>query len=381
MKDRSSITLRQRTLPSGRTTLYLDIICNGKRKVESLKLFLIPETSRADKQKNKETMKLAEAIRAKRVVEAQNKEFGFKSDYAEDNNFYDYYVAMTEKRLGVESRGNWGNWRSCLKHLEKYDPNLKKKSFADITQEWVQGFRDYLEKEACAWSCDYRQRIKDHPLSKNSKVSYFNKLRACLNQAFEERIIRINPILGVERFKETEGTRMYLTIDEVKTLAQTECEYPKIKRAFLFSCLTGLRRSDVLRLKWGDIHKQDNYTRIIFTQKKTGGLEYLDISEQAAELLGERGKPNEVVFTDIHSPSCTNEAIKRWVLRAGINKEITFHCARHTFAVMMLDLGTDIYTVSKLLGHRELSTTQRYAKVLDKNKQAAVSKIPDIFIK
>ena len=95
--------------------------------------------------------------------------------------------------------------------------------------------------------------------------------------------------------------------------------------------------------------------------------------------LGERGKPNDNVFTDIHSPSCTNEAIKRWVLRAGINKEITFHCARHTFAVMMLDLGTDIYTVSKLLGHRELSTTQRYAKVLDKNKQKAVSKIPDIF--
>lgn len=379
MKDRSSITLRQRTLPSGRTTLYLDIIRNGRRKVESLKLFLIPETSRTDKQKNKETLKLAEAIRAKRVVEVQNKEFGFKSDYAEETNFYEYYVAITEKRLGAESKGNWGNWRSCLKHLEKYDPNLKKRTFADITQEWVQGFKDYLDKEACAWGCDYRQRIKDHPLSKNSKLSYFNKLRACLNQAMEENIIRKNPIRGVDNFKEAEGTRMYLTIDEVKTLAHTECEYPNIKRAFLFSCLTGLRRSDVLRLKWGDIHKQDDYTRIIFTQKKTGGQEYLDISAQAAELLGERGKPNECVFTDIHSPSCTNEAIKRWVLRAGITKHITFHCFRHTFAVMMLDLGTDIYTVSKLLGHRELSTTQRYAKVLDKNKQKAVSNIPDIF--
>lgn len=378
MKDRSSITLRQRTLPSGRTTLYLDIICNGKRKVESLKLFLVPETSRADKQKNKETLKLAEAIRAKRVVEVQNKEFGFKSDYADETSFYDYYVAITEKRLGTESRGNWGNWRSCLKHLEKYDPNLKKRTFADITQEWVQGFREYLDKEACAWGCDYRQRIKDHPLSKNSKLSYFNKLRACLNQAVEENVIPKNTAGGVENFKEAEGTRMYLTIEEVRTLAQTECEYPNIKRAFLFSCLTGLRRSDVLRLKWGDIHKQDDYTRIIFTQKKTGGLEYLDITQQAAELLGERGKPNETVFADIHSPSCTNETIKRWVLRAGINKEITFHCARHTFAVMMLDLGTDIYTVSKLLGHRELSTTQRYAKVLDKNKQKAVSKIPDI---
>ena len=133
-----------------------------------------------------------------------------------------------------------------------------------------------------------------------------------------------------------------------------------------------------MKMTWGEIQEQSGFTRIIFRQKKTGGQEYLDITPQAAELMGDRGKPNEPVFTDIHSPSCTNGTIKRWVLRAGIKKEITFHCARHTFAVMMLDLGTDIYTVSKLLGHRELNTTQIYAKVLDKNKQAAVSNIPSI---
>lgn len=102
----------------------------------------------------------------------------------------------------------------------------------------MQGFRDYLEKDACAWSCDERDRIKDHPLSRNSRVSYFNKLRACLNQAYEDRIIPINPMRGIEGFKAEEGTRMYLTIEEVQRLAQTECEYPAIKRAFLFSCLT-----------------------------------------------------------------------------------------------------------------------------------------------
>ena len=215
-------------------------------------------------------------------------------------------------------------------------------------------------------------------MARNSKLSYFNKLRACLNQAFDDRIIAHNPIRGIEGFKAEEGTRMYLTIDELKKLAQTECEYPNIKKAFLFSCLTGLRRSDILKLTWGEVHEQGEYTRIIFKQKKTGGLEYLDITPQAAELMGKRGKPNDNVFGDIYSPSCTNEAIKRWVLRAGIDKEITFHCGRHTFAVMMLDLGTDIYTVSKLLGHRELSTTQIYAKVLDKNKQKAVQQIPKI---
>lgn len=379
MKERTSITLRQRVLPSGRTTLYLDVICNGRRRSESLKLFLVPEKTRADKQKNRETMKLAEAIRAKRVVEIQNNEFGFQQDYADETNFYDYYMAMCEKRYGEESRGNWGNWRSAIKHLEKYEPHIKTLRFCEMSQKWVEGFRDYLDKEACAWGCDYRDRIKDHPLSSNSKHSYFNKLRACLNQAVEDGIISKNPMHGVEPLRAEDGTRMYLTLDEVRLLAQTECEYSSIKNAFLFSCLTGLRRSDIVKMTWGEVQEQSGFTRIIFKQKKTKGQEYLDITPQAAELMGERGKPGDLVFGDIHSPSCTNEAIKRWVLRAGIQKEITFHCARHTFAVMMLDLGTDIYTVSKLLGHRELSTTQIYAKVLDKNKQRAVASIPDIF--
>ena len=171
---------------------------------------------------------------------------------------------------------------------------------------------------------------------------------------------------------------MYLTIDEVKKLAETECDYPKIKNAFLFSCLTGLRRSDIIKLTWGEVYQQGEYTRIIFKQKKTGGQEYLDISEQAAALMGERKSPEVNVFPDVLSPSCTNHALQVWVARAGINKDITFHCGRHTFATMMLDLGTDIYTTSKLLGHKNIGTTQIYAKVLDKNKQAAVARIPNI---
>lgn len=377
-KKKERVNLRKRKMPSGNTSLYLDVFTKEGRKYEYLRLYLIPEHSRADKEKNRQTLQLAEAVRAKRIVEIQNDEFGFKSSYAEETLFFDYYEAMCEKRLG--SKGNWGNWRSCLKHLEKYEPN-RKITFAKITPDWIKGFRDYLDKCAYAWENDKRERVKDNPLSRNSKVSYFNKLRACINQAFDERIIAHNPMRGIEGFKQEEGTRMYLTLEEVKKLAQTECEYPNIRKAFLFSCLTGLRRSDILKLTWEEVHEQGEFTRIIFRQKKTKGQEYLDITPQAAELMGERKRPQDHVFGDIYSPSATNEIIKRWVLRAGINKDITFHCGRHTFAVMMLDLGTDIYTVSKLLGHRELTTTQIYAKVLDKNKQAAVSKIPDILNK
>lgn len=372
------IRIRQKELANGNISLYLDIYIGGKREYEFLKLYLIPEKTREDKEKNRQTMQLANSIKSKRIVEYQNGEFGFKSNYKLDALFFDYYRAMCEKRHGnPESRGNWGNWYSCLHHLMKYEKN-ERITFADITPEWVQGFRDYLDNEAVAWSHDYRKRIKDKPLARNSKLSYFNKLRACLNQAFEDRIIPINPCRGVERFRPEEGTRMYLTIDEVRLLAQTECEYPRIKDAFLFSCMTGLRRSDILRLKWGDIHKQGDFTRIIFRQKKTEGQEYLDITPQAAQLMGDPKGINDPIFEDIHSPSCTNKAVQEWVLNAGIHKKISFHCARHTFATMMLDLGTDIYTVSKLLGHRDLSTTQIYVKVLDKNKQKAVSNIPDI---
>ena len=372
------IRIRQKELANGNISLYLDIYIGGKRKYEFLKLYLIPEKTREDKEKNRQTMQLANSIKSKRIVEYQNGEFGFKSNYKLDTLFFDYYRAMCEKRHGnPESRGNWGNWYSCLHHLMKYEKN-ERITFADITPEWVQGFRDYLDNEAVAWSHDYRKRIKDKPLARNSKLSYFNKLRACLNQAFEDRIIPVNPCRGVERFRPEEGTRMYLTIDEVRLLAQTDCEYPRIKDAFLFSCMTGLRRSDILRLKWGDIHKQGDFTRIIFRQKKTEGQEYLDITPQAAQLMGDPKGINDPIFEDIHSPSCTNKAVQEWVLNAGIHKKISFHCARHTFATMMLDLGTDIYTVSKLLGHRDLSTTQIYVKVLDKNKQKAVSNIPDI---
>lgn len=378
VKSKEPVRLRKRKMASGNTSLYLDIYVDGRRKYEYLHLYLLPETNRTAREKNRETMQMADAIRAKRVIEVRDGTWGFKSQFKTATKFFDYYEAMCEKRHGSpESRGNWGNWYSCLHHLRIYEKR-KDITFKDITPEWVQGFKDYLENRAIAWQHDTRRRSKDKPLSKNSKVSYFNKLRACLNQAFEERVIADNPLRGIEGFKEEEGTRMYLTIEEVRKLAQTECDYPFIKQAFLFSCLTGLRRSDILRLTWGDVYKQGEFTRIIFKQKKTSGQEYLDISSEAEKLMGERGEPGDHVFGDIHSPTVTNQAIQVWVARAGIDKKITFHCGRHTFAVMMLDLGTDIYTVSKLLGHRDLSTTQIYAKVLDKNKQAAVMKIPDV---
>ncbi len=380
-KIKEPVRLRRKTLTNGNVSLYLAINTGaGRREYEFLRLYLIPEKTKADKLRNRETLALANSIKAQRIVDIQNGAHGFKSDFKEQTLFFDYYQALTEKRKKRETKGNSSNWASCLRHMRKYEPR-RNITFADITPQWVQGFKDYLEDEAEAFGCDHRKRKDRHPLSQNSKQSYFNKLRACLRQAYEDGIIRQNPMRGILGFSSQEGMRQYLSLDEVKAMAAADCNYPEVKRAFLFSCLTGLRRSDIVKLTWGEVTQLGGRTRLVFRQKKTGGQEYLDITPQAADLIGERGnaKGDDKVFGNILNPSDTNDNLRIWALRAGVDKHISFHCGRHTFAVLMLTLGTDIYTVSKLLGHRELKTTQIYAKIVDEKKQEAVDNIPPIF--
>jgi len=377
--QRGQVKLREKKLADGSSSLYLDIYANGKRYKEYLKLYLVSPTTAAEKEQNRQTLSTANALRARRELDLISGKYEIGQPKQEGVRFLDFYRKMCEERLKTpDSNGNWGNWHSCLKHLEVYCDEFT--TFDDIDADWIQGFKDYLntaEKDTQKRGGS-KKTYAFQGLSQNSKVSYFNKLRACLNEAFEQGVIKKNPIRGIEGFKQEEVAREYLTIDEVKKLAATPCNYPILKATFLFSCLTGLRKSDIEKLTWGEIRQQGDFTRIVFKQKKTGGQEYLDISGQAAALLGPRRNDVDRVFEGFTYGSWTSLELKRWALAAGITKNLTFHCGRHTFAVMMLDLGADIYTVSKLLGHRELSTTQIYAKVLDKNKQAAVNLIPNI---
>ena len=167
--SKEPIRLRQRRTPSGLISLYLDIYIDGHRSYEYLKMYLVPERTRADKEKNKQTLLLADAIRSKRVVELRNGKYGFVTR-ATSVRFFEYYRSMCEHRLGKQSKANWGNWTSCLHHLRRYEKrdNI---TFEEITPEWVQGFRDYLERDAVAWAHDKRKRKEFKPLSRNSKVS------------------------------------------------------------------------------------------------------------------------------------------------------------------------------------------------------------------
>lgn len=374
------VHLRQRKqTKDGSISLFLEIYkgttttADGKvknlRDYEYLNLYLIDKPKSAiDKQSNKDTLQLAESIKAKRELEIKNGLYGFANEFKQSTNFIDYFTDQMEKRK--QSMGNYGNWDSTLKHLIKFAGT--KVSFREIDQTFCENFRDYLKNTAKTKS--------GQPLSSSSVSSYFSKFRACLKEAVRKKIILSNPATDVTNIRVIENIRAYLTIDELKAIVKAECRYDVLKRAFIFSCLTGLRWSDINNLKWSEVQNTNEGWRIIFHQQKTKGLQYLDISEQARGYLGEQGNPNERVFIGLKYSSYMNVELTKWMMRAGITKDITFHCARHTFAVLQLTLGTEIFTLSKLLGHSELKTTQIYAKIIDEKKREAVNKIPDINI-
>ena len=181
--------------------------------------------------------------------------------------------------------------------------------------------------------------------------------------------------IKIEAIKGEETQRVHLTEDELQQLVNTPCGNDETRRAAIFSALTGLRYSDIAKLTWGEITGDMENPRIEFRQKKTKGVVYQPISTQALALCGERKEADNAIFPNITSGEHINHTIAAWVKRAGITKKITFHCFRHTFATLQLSSGTDIYTVSKLLGHTSVSTTQIYAKVVDSKKQKAANAI------
>lgn len=374
----NNVTLRKKPLKNGGFSLYLDVYRAGVRKYEYLRLYLVPENTRADKAKNKETMAFAEAVRAKRVVELRNGVFGFqnKGSHVKFAEFFHKILKEKEQRFRsstfVKFRGLW-------KHLEIFDARVNTMTMNQITPEWSERFVAYLQNAHPLT----HTRQKNALLKGSSAKNTFARFRHLIACAVREGLVPAETLSRIRtlRIEESAHERQFLTLDELRLLAATPCDNKLVERMFFFSCLTGLRFSDVVALKWGDVSKQGDFTRIVFHQQKTGALEYLDISPQAEQYMGTRGNDSTRIFPFSNSVNMLCKHLMVWTEKAGINKHITFHSGRHTFACLMLDLNTDIYTVSKLLGHRNISTTQIYAKIIDKNKQTAVARIPQILSK
>ncbi|WP_274022519.1 site-specific integrase [Vibrio parahaemolyticus] len=347
-----------------------------KREHEVLDLFIYdkPKTP-AQRKHNKEHLLLAETIKSKRLVEWQSQKHGFEDRTKRSASFIDYFQRQIDIKEQTTSTSNHSIWLSARKHLLFYC-GKHDLSFDELDKDWLDGFKYYLTNEAKTKS--------DTALSRNTQSSYFNKVRAAINEAHREGIIRDNPLAQVTSIKAKTTKRIYLTLDEVNALAHTVCRYPVLKRAFLFSCVTGMRWCDIHRLTWSEVETFSNHKRIIFDQAKLSqgdakSLQYLDIPKSAESLLGSPKASHERVFKGLKYSSYMNVELLRWALAAGISKHVTFHAGRHTFAVIQLSRGIDIYAVSKLLGHSELKTTEIYADIIEQRRMEAMLTFPDIF--
>ncbi len=367
------VTLREKKLQDGMISLYLDIyppILNtqtGKetrREFLGMKIHANPQGA-TQKEYNHVTKLKADEMRNKRALEFQNERFDLNFHNTKKRDFLAYFKDKVEGRKS--SKGNYDNWYSTYHYLCEFTNG--KCMFEDVDDNFCEKFKKFLETTT-------QLNNPEKKLSQNSQHSYFNKFRTSVSESFEEKLFYDNPIKRVKGIPSGETFIEYLSVEEMKKLRVTDCDNPLLKRASFFSSLTGLRFSDVVRLKWGDVKNGEeqggNY--IQFRIKKTGTPETLTLSDLAFQELGERKDNNETIFNGLKYSGHLNNLLMIWVLRAGItNKKISFHCFRHTFATQLLAAGVDIYVVSKLLGHKSVKTTERYVKVINLSKINAMN--------
>ncbi|MFC5270036.1 site-specific integrase [Adhaeribacter terreus] len=374
----TKVKLRAKPISGGRKSLYLDFYpaiphpeTGSPTRREFLNLYLFEKPkSPVDKQHNKDTQTLAEQIRQKRDNHLNKPEIytGFEKEQLRlkeisERSFLEYFEQLKRKRAG----SNHDNWVSAFHYLETFTGS--KLTFADLNETFCNEYREYL------LNAKSHKRTKT-PLAQNTALSYFNKFKAALRQAFQDGLLPTDLNGKIKGIKPGETQRHFLTLEELNALVKTDCANPQLKQAALFSALTGLRFSDIAKLVWSELEYMEGQGYFIrFRQQKTKGTELQPISDQAFQLLGQPAEPTEQVFSDLQYSAYQNTYLKDWIRKAGITKPITFHCFRHTFATLQLSQGTDIYTVSKMLGHRELKTTQVYAKVIDQTKRTAADKI------
>lgn len=379
VRAKEPVTIRFKELSKGSKSLYLDIYRDGARSYEFLKLYLIPERPgvEADKIANQITLDAANAIKAQRIKEIVTGEAGIKSHPGKALLLLDWMqqrqdrATKSAKDAGRKASNTAVGIKTAAAHLRRYiDAEYKGKavSLGQVDKDFCTGFAAYLNNAAQRWG---------KPLSPNTSALYYKNFEAAINEAYKKGLIPSNPVALIEDSEKPQGEpaeRDYLTAEELKTLAATKCPNEQVRAAFLFSCFCGLRLSDIEGLTWDTIRQDGDTWRIETRMQKTRQIIYLPLSDAALRFLPDRGEktPESLVF-DLPKRITTQCDIRTWVKRAGIEKRISFHCARHTFATLALTRGADLYSISKLLGHTNVQTTQIYATIIDQRKKEAAS--------
>lgn len=360
-----NVRLRGKRLANGTISLYLDYYqgytkndegkLKTQRKVEYLKVYLVDNPKNpTERKENEEHLTLAQLIRNNRESDLSHNSEGLIAPFRKKSNFFDYcqaYIDRYQKKdirminMAVDQFKTYVNEQYLTPH--------------QIDQVKITGYRDYLLN-------------KYNGETPNSVFARFKKI---LNAATEEGLFTKNPGEKVT-CKVPDGIpKEILTAEEVVKLASAKCGNPEIKRAFLLCLNTGLRFCDVVDLKY----KHITNGLIKKPQQKTGREVTIDLNPAAIKLIGEHRNPDDSVF---NLPSFTGclKTLRAWAKRAGIEKKITWHSARHSFATILLMNMTDIKTVGNLLGHSKIEHTQKYTHIVNRLKAQAVNTLPDLEI-
>lgn len=357
------VTVRYKKLSTGKFSAYLDVYSNnggvkGKRNYEFLKIYVNKDYSDAGcriSESDKEKLKIIKALRNQREDELNFSEHGYKQPNKINYYLQDYLDQCLAKKFNYKLE--------CLIiHLGKYCPK-RTVLFQEVDEEFLDKFQSYLLKH----------------VSRNTTHSYLSVFRQYFNKLVVKGIIQTSPFISFKIIEEEDSERTTLTIEEVRTLANFIPKKGNIQiwESFIFSCFTGLRFSDVKKLKFDEI--VDN--QLIFRPAKTSKkIVRVPLSDDAIAIIEnvKRHPSNKKVFWDLPSSQVVNVYLKFWALEAGLKKNLHFHAARHTFATIGLTFGIDIYTMKELLGHSKIEMTQIYAKIVDEKKKNEMTKFPKL---
>ena len=378
--------LMAQSLSDGRDSLYLEyyfgfkmvesktgnIYKKADRRQERLNLFLWQSPRNPlERQQNKEALEIAKKIRFERGQQLLEQGEGYRLKKDNDINFLDWVWAYYESYNKGDKRHikrAHDVFIDFLKETPEYKKLASRIKPDQLTKQLIEDFTEYLQ----------------HRFKGEGPHTLFARFKKIIAAAVEADVIRKNPCAGVIiKFDSNKLGKDVLSMEEIKQLIS--CHYQgesvNIRRAFIFCLYAGLRWCDVKDLSFQNVDYSNHLLR--FEQAKVKGHSsasgvIIPLNEALLNLIGQptvEGNRNELIFP-LPSHTMCLKALRRWVARAGIDKHITWHCARHSFAVNILNNGANIKTVASLLGHSGLKHTEKYTRAVDSLKQAAIDSLP-----
>ena len=402
--------LGAKVLSDGRESLFLDFYLgfskalsksgreykkvNNKREFLRLYLWQAPRSTQ-ERQQNKETLEIAKKIRYEKGQQMLEDSEGYRLKKPKEEvnlldwmwEYYEKYTKGDKRHIKraytifidflVDPKGNLipqPDWdkdqiKAAEKKKAKLTKGLKLKP-EQLTKEMVSSFTDYVQNR----------------FTGQGPHTLYSRFKKIIKSAVDNDIMRKNPCNNII-IKIDNGalTKDILSIEEVTKLVAThyEGENPDIRRAFIFCLYAGLRFCDVKDLTYSNVDYSNRLLK--FEQSKTKGHSkasgvVIPLNDSLLKLIGkpEDGLTKDSLIFPLPSHTMCLKALRHWVKRAGIDKHITWHCARHSFAVNILNNGANIKTVASLLGHSGLSQTEKYTRAVDSLKEAAINSLPEL---